>query len=855
MRTNKGRAPWLVVAAVWIIGIAAMATAQDTAPASGDDVVVVQPPLYSRWFAKNRWDEAYAIERVASYDKIKIAEATDAWQMYLSLYPNAGDANEVAWKITSLTTRYREVDKTIAAYEKYIETYPDGDYACDALYSLISQYMRIPDWPTVYEKYDEFLQRFGRSPDGDEAIYGLAGRMKTERNYEGAADLYLQLLDRYPTSDYCDDALSALGYMYSRAMEVDLATEAYFTLANDYPYSNLVEPGLQQMVYMYYRTGDVMQALELGQKFLDAFPQSRYSRTVRMYMYYAARKARVMVPGMDIAMPGRGADAEEDEFSVARQEHDDLYTQAAGAAKVQDYATAVALYQDFIMLYPSSDKIDDALYGIGAAFDALEAYAVDAEKAKTPEQFAQVEQNWMRVAQGFEAGIDAGAGKPVASAIESYIILSQALPGSDYRDDALYRVAADYEKLEAWVAAGNAYLMLIGTYPVSTWANTAVKRLNALYPKLPTHADRATVMMAVINTYPHHSLSDDFVYKIAVQNLLNGDIRAAQAGFVNYCENYPHRSLAPEALFWKARCEQLLGNGPGAAILYGKLAANFIQTGLADDGFIEYQYIRAGANDEIIQAGLGALDRAAQSAEKPLIGYDAICRNHILLMVPSDKAMDVRSYNIPDRLEQAYLQMAEFCGGMPSGGARIEILVDPNVKAFTAGSPMRVPDSMVGPPPKWRHWFEAVASAFVNDPAIAHVTAAVPGFADGAARFASAQLEDMLYVELGELNVGATAVRTHLRDLNTTKAAAAKALAAHVKAKGTADKITADVGMGIMWSLSERLAAVSGELVDWTPPDAPVPGCPRHPRRGDVGSGDAGAEGRPGSDMGERGTR
>ena len=810
MRTWLGLSLLLAALAACLAGAA---MAQDGA----DDIVVVEPPLHSRWFAKTRWTDAYAIERVASYDKIKIAEAIAAWQMYLDLYPNAGDANEVAWKITTLTTRYREVDKTIAAYESYIAAYPDGDYAADALYSLISQYMRIPDWPAVYEKYDEFLQRFGRSPYGDEAIYGLAGRMKTERNYAGALDLYLQLLDKYPTSDYCDDALSAIGYIYSQRMEVDLATEAYFTLANDYPYSNLVEPSLQQMVYMYYRTGDVMKAIELGQTFLEAFPQSRYSRTVRMYMYYAARKARVMMPGMDIGMPGRGADAEEDEFSLARQEHDDLYTRASGAAKVQDYSSAVGLYQDFIMRYPSSDKIDDALYAIGGAFDALEAYAGDAEKAKTPEQFAQVERNWAHVAQGFEAGMDGGAVQPVVDAINAYIILSQSMPGSDYRDDALYKVAADYEKLEAWVPACNAYLALIGTYPVSTWANTAVTRLNALYPKLPTHADRAAVMTAVITTYPHHSLSDDFTYKIAVQNLLNGDVRAAQAGFVNYVENYPSRSLAPEALFWRARCEQLLGNGMGAGVMYGRLAASFLQSGLADDGYIEYQYIRAGASDEVLQAGLEALNRAAATVEKPLIGYDTICRNHVLLMVPSDKAIDVRAYNIPDRLEQAYLQMADFCGGVPNGGKRIEILVDADVKAFTAGTPMRVPASMVGPPPKWRHWFEAVASAFVADPAIAPVTTAIPGLADGAARFASAQMEDLLYTELGEINVGATAVRTHLSDLNATKRAAAKALAAHVKAKGTADKIDVTIGLGIMWSLSERLAAISGEVIDWTP--------------------------------------
>ncbi len=790
---------------------------QQPAGDEGEDQLIPQPPLFSRWFAQTRYDEAYALERSAGYDNLKIAEAIEGYRMFLNLYPSAGMANEAAWCIVNLKTRYREVPKTIEAYEEYIESFPNGDYAADALWSLIYQYMRVPDWDKVYENYDQFLQRFAKSPYGDEALSGLASRAQSIRNHELAFNWYEQLLQRYPTCDYCDDAVSAMGAMHAKEMNVEAATQAYFRLANEYPYSSLVEPGIQQLVYMYYRTGDVMKAVELGEAFLEAFPHSRYARYVRMYMYYAARQARVMLPGLDLAMPGYGNDEDVDEYTLLQEQHDEMYQAASGAAKVASYGEAVRLYQEFMAAFPNSDRSDDALYAIGDAFDSLETYAQSGEDARTPEQLGQVEEDWSRVASGFEAALDTPGGKPVQSAIEAYIILSRSMVGSDLRDDALYRVAADYEKLEDWVSAVKAYLDLITIYPVSSWANTAVSRLNSLYTKLPDRRDRATVLHAIIDTYPHHSLSDDFVHQLAVQALLDGDVKAARDLFARYVADYPHRSKASQALFWQARCEQLLGSPHGARVLYRQVAVNFQQSGLADDAYVEHEYIRLGQNDKVLETEQEALNRAAQAVGEPLLGYEAIARNHILLMVPSDKAMDVRSYNLPDRLEQAYLSLEQVWGARPNQGERVEILVDPKVKTFTPGRPARVPDSMVGPPPVWRHWLEAVASAFVSDPAIAGVTKAIPGLGDGAARFASIQLEEHLYADIGEMNIGASAVQSHLRDLNSVKREASQALSKHTQAKATADKIDVTIGLGIWWRLSESLATVPGEIVDWVP--------------------------------------
>jgi TolA-binding protein len=788
-----------------------VAAAQDTPPAT-----ITAPPAFNRWFSQTRWDEAQTVEYSAGYDKLKVAEAIEAWKMYLALYPQAGMANEAAWHITSLTQRYNDTPKSIESYESYVAGFPDGDYAADALWNLTYQYMRIPDWDAVYAKYDEFLRRYPESPYGDIALNGLASRAKTVGNDDLAIDLYNQLLQRYPTSDYCDDAVYAIGGIHADRMDPERAREAFFHLANAYPYSAYVEGGIEQLIVLYYQIGEPMQAVELGRKFLEDFPHSYYTKYVRMYMYYAIRRARITIPGLQIEMPNFYNQEELDEYDVFRKEHDAAFEAASAAAKLQDYGAAVRLYGEFLARYPNSDKTDDALYGIGQAYDSLETFATAGEKAKTPEQMGHVAADWERVTSGFASAVAAG-GHPVGGAIEAYIVLSQSMPGSDYRDDALYFVGQDYEKLEDWVSACKVYLDLITTFPVSQYATSAVSRLDALHTKLPANADRAAIMSTVMDVYPQHSLADDYLYKLGVQAVMDGNLAGARDLFGRYATSYPHRSKAAEALFWLARCEQLLGQGARAQRLYGDLAGSFLQSGLADDGYLEYEYIRREEDVRVVQAGVEALSRAAAAVEKPLVGYEAVAREHILLLVPSDKVIDVRAYNLVDHMEEAYGRLAQFCGGAPATGARVELVVDPSVTALTPGAPTRIPPSFIGPPPTWRQWFEAVAAAFVNDPAIAPVTGAMPGLGAGAARYLSVQLADMLYAEMGEMNVGAANLQAYLRDVNTTKNAAAAALGQHVQGKATADKIDVNIGLGIFWNTADRLAAVPGELVDWTP--------------------------------------
>ena len=106
MTTRVPTSLGLVAVSLCLCAFGVAAWAQDAQPAGGADAgapadagteqPIMQPPLFSRWFPQTRWDEAYAVERSAGYDKLKLGEAIEAWRMFLNLYPDAGMANEAA---------------------------------------------------------------------------------------------------------------------------------------------------------------------------------------------------------------------------------------------------------------------------------------------------------------------------------------------------------------------------------------------------------------------------------------------------------------------------------------------------------------------------------------------------------------------------------------------------------------------------------------------------------------------------------------------------------------------------------------------------------------------------------------
>ncbi|MFQ6097926.1 MAG: tol-pal system YbgF family protein [Armatimonadota bacterium] len=783
------------------------ATAAD-AQAPAEEAVaplLIQPPLFSKWIVKARYDDAASLASAAGYDVARVNDAIRAYRTLLELYPGNPYADQAAWQICSLTNRLRDPPKAMAAYAAYIAQFPDGDNAVTALWSLISHLSRARDYPSMLDRYSQLVKAYPNSYYVDDALWSAASRLNSEGDHAEAVDAYTSLLKRCPDSDYCDDALSQIASILSRyGQDPEGAVAAYRDLLAKYPYSDRVDDSLYGILNCYVQTQQIGKAIELYNAFVGMFPSSSYLRYMRSRLRYYTRR----YPGV------LADDPNEDWARPLYRQVADLYNHAYALRYVKKYADAAAAYQALLAQFPDSDYTDDAVLALGQCYEELHKYRDRAQNAATPEEIAQVEQDWAYVV-GQHTEIDAAS--QLADAVSAYVWLANNCPGSDLRDDALYRAAGCYGAQGDKIGELVCHLQLIENFPHSGYAPTSLNRIHSLKNSLKSDADKVRVYNAVINAYPEHAYADDYLFELGQLQLERGDVRRARATFETYVRMYPHRAYAADAAFLFARCRDILLEPQLARQAYARVVTAYPSSGLADDAFLRAQ--RANS-EQMLTADWRECKRIGAEVEKALKrsieGYDVILRPHVAVIVPFRHSTRIRAYNLPDRFEDAYGLLQHWTGVQPTAGERLSIVLDPDFKGLKAGDPVQVGLNYCGEPPLWLHCFQPIAERFTTAQPIAPATQAVPGLANGLARLAALQLNHGLFQSIGPTELGSQTATQHLSQIVAAKQGARDALTRHIQAKEPASKANGTIALGMLLNVLEA-GQTADEVIDWTP--------------------------------------
>ncbi len=760
------------------------------------------PPAFNRWVVKARYDEATALARTASRGtEADIMEAVRAFQAVRDMYRGSRYSVMSAWEICKLISRLKQPPKHIAALESFVATYPHSDYAADALWALISHLNKAREDRAVAAKYQEFLRRFPNSPYIDDIFYTRASRARKDYDFATVISSYQSILRLCPDSDYGDNAYYTIASTYGRYMDdYEQAIGAYKQLIEKFPYSDYVDDALYGALNSLMYMDEIDGAIEMYNIMVAKYPASyAASRGPGRLERYVRDRPNALAPNPNegLAVP-------------LYQQVTELYNQASGATYMHRYTEGVRLYQQLLNQFPTCDYVDDALYKMAGCFDAMQKYRERARTATTPEEIADAERDW-----AYALGGGTGLGR-ARDAVGAYLLLANEFVGSDLRDDAMYKAAQAYEAIEYDVAALLCYLELVKRFPRSRYATTAVTRVHSLRSSLKRPADKMRVCSVIAEAFPEHAYSDDYLFEIALLYLDVGDTLNGRRSLEDYLAKYPDRALASDALFLLGRCYQIVEKPQSAGDPYRNIIVTYPNSGLADDAFLELQRFsthgaEGEANEQRREIGIAVETKLKRS----ITGHDVILRPHIAVIAPFEESLTARAYNLPDVLEQAYIQLAQATGANPGNGGRLPIVLDNEYRSVRAGPPVQIATRYAGEPPAYSTCFEPLAQVFMLDPSIAHVTNAVPGFYSALARFAALQLNHRLFQSIGEMELGPAAATTHIAAIQTAKDKAAAAVPKQITR--SSKSISVDAMFGVLLQGVEFTRQGPGEIIDWAP--------------------------------------
>jgi tetratricopeptide (TPR) repeat protein len=137
--------------------------------------------------------------------------------------------------------------------------------------------------------YEKAKQAYGKAerlaPGSEEAAYALmqAGRCYNQLGQpQRALGCYKQFLDKYKSSQWADDALIRAGVIYVGPLnDRKSGIKMYETILDKYPNSNEADQAQIHIASLAYWAEDWKKALELHEKFLMNYPDSRFAFYVK----------------------------------------------------------------------------------------------------------------------------------------------------------------------------------------------------------------------------------------------------------------------------------------------------------------------------------------------------------------------------------------------------------------------------------------------------------------------------------------------------------------------------------------------------------------------------------------------
>ena len=372
----------------------------------------------------------------------------------------------------------RDYANAAQEYRRFIAGYPASARLPSALYQLGEAHFLGEQYRDAVQAYDDFLVRYSGRLEAAPAMRRKAEALERLSEYAMAGTAFREAHDRFPAGKHAARNLLAAGRNFRRAKDPDAAGIAFGALAANFPQSELAAEANYNWGLALLDAGRPEEALdrfraiasgadskwipdallESGRIALDVNDaqeaEAVFGRLRRAYPRSAAAGASYLAQAAWFEGRGNWSDAAEI-YGLARgrlPQGEDRQQAVLGLAnawrELGRAAEALALFTEFINVYPASPRVDRAWLGLGRAHAALK------QTREAQNAFRRLRELYPKSAAGIEAHAEMGdvwraAGAP-RRALRAYRAYAAAAETPEAGASARLRIARTYERDLGW---------------------------------------------------------------------------------------------------------------------------------------------------------------------------------------------------------------------------------------------------------------------------------------------------------------------------------------------------------------------------------------------------------------------
>ena len=309
------------------------------------------------------------------------------------------------------TEKREKFKEAIASFDAYITAYPEGDDVIEAVIRMADAHRFLGEYDEAIALYESVGGRGGSGERAEEARVRLAEAFVEMRDFDRAVETYRDLVKRFPKSARVDGYAYSVGATYFRGENDSLAIVELERFVRDYPESDLVPNALFTLGEAWYNLGEYETALGYYRSILDEhanspiIPEAIEGLRFALEVMGRGREAVQIITAFDESNPGRlpadsltftkgmilfdnGEYAEAEEtfrklistYSESGLVPDALYQIGKGSEYNGQYDAALAVYDQVVREYPSTNAALLSLLDMGSLNLFLESYGVANER-------------------------------------------------------------------------------------------------------------------------------------------------------------------------------------------------------------------------------------------------------------------------------------------------------------------------------------------------------------------------------------------------------------------------------------------------------------------------------------------
>ncbi|MFH1561987.1 MAG: tetratricopeptide repeat protein [Nitrospirota bacterium] len=484
--------------------ISATSIGQQTSEASLFDIELqanAQYYLVDCWYKEKDWDNAFV-------------EATK----FVNSYPQHQLFPEALFIKGFCLYSMERFSEAVSDFSIIIEKYPAGSKALFAQYYLAQIFFNQKDYQRAKAAYQRLISGFPENEFTAYAQYNLGLCELNLGNLEEAKSCFEGLIKNFEETDLLANAYFQLGEIYKRQTKFQEVINIYEKMVKDCPQSPLIPQALYELVIAYIKTDDFVGAKAICYKMMASY---------------------LDLPQTPLALYGLG-----NNFFVKE------------ACLVEDYQSAIDVYNHFLKNYPEHSLFEEVCYQLGLAYCRIQQY----EKARScffqlQKQYPQsnllpkiqygigwsyyLEGRYKDAVEEFRNFLSMPSNetdqalipevlyktgnclfnlKEYQQAIDTYQKIIINYPESRLIDTCLYQLAQSYYKQEKFVVTQQYFLKLIKEHPESKYLPMAIYWLGWTYYSQGKYEDALTIYQQVIDKFSASTTRQDSTKQASLAN-------------------------------------------------------------------------------------------------------------------------------------------------------------------------------------------------------------------------------------------------------------------------------------------------------------------------------------------------